>query len=59
VPRLRGVEPGEQYVPRLKQSGFFEAFEDYAFEKNRIDQFAWGNPNADLIRWYVERFACT
>jgi len=43
----------------LKQSGFFEAFEDYAFEKNRIDQFAWGNPNADLIRWYVERFACT
>jgi hypothetical protein len=56
VSRLRGVEPPDECVPRLTASGFFKVFESFAFVEGNADQFAWGNPNADLIRWYLERF---
>lgn len=53
---LQGHVPSEVDVDTLSRAGFFEAVKAYAFEKNMIDHFGWGNRNAPLVAWYLQRF---
>ncbi len=59
VGRLNGDVPGEQDLEALSQAGFAAQFACHAFEKRNLNKFAWGNPNATTIRWYLETFQIT
>lgn len=59
VPKLRGAIPSDADLAVLEGLGFFEAFEEYAFKEAKLDRFEWGNPNAALISWFVERCPIT
>jgi hypothetical protein len=53
IPRLRSSTPSDDTVQELRNVNFWSQFEAYGFERTKIDDFDWGKPNADLIRWYV------
>lgn len=53
---IQGDVPLEADIDTLNKAGFFSALKAFAFEQNRIDQFAWGNSNAPIIAWHVLHF---
>lgn len=54
--RLNGDVPAAQDVPTLTSSGFIDALSHHAFKEKAIDDFNWGNRNAQTVRWYLETF---
>lgn len=54
VVNLTGEIPSEEDNTKLSSSGFWDVFYKFCFVNCKIDQFKWGNRNAQLICWYVE-----
>lgn len=59
VGKLNGDIPGSQELEFLRAADFFTCFARYAFDERKVDEFDWGNRNAQTIRWYVETFPIT
>ena len=53
---LRPTPPSEEDAAVLQRYGFFEAFQQAAFEQRLVNSFSWGNPNAQLLAWCVYTF---
>ena len=59
VDRMRGGIPNSIDAEVLLANGFIAAFDKQAFEDGDVDRFAWGNPNAQTVRWRLENFSLT
>jgi hypothetical protein len=57
--KLNGDIPTGGDLEVLLRSNFVSQFSRYAFDEFKIDEFAWGNRNAQTIRWYIETFPLT
>lgn len=52
---LDGELPTQAEVADLDACGFFQAVKKAAFTDEKVNRFNWGNPNAPLVRWLLER----
>ena len=52
---LAGELPTQMEVADLDSCGFFATVKKVAFIDGKVNLFDWGNPNAALVRWMLER----
>lgn len=52
---LAGELPTQAEVADLDRCGFFAMVKKVAFIDEKVNLFDWGNPNATLVRWLLER----
>lgn len=55
VDRLSGDIPADQDERTLAAVGFWDAFHRKAIDERGIDKFEWGNRNAALIAWRIQK----
>ena len=56
VNHLEGDIPDAHDFRDLEDSGFFISFKKVCFQDYQINEFEWGNRNADVVRWFIEKF---